>query len=108
MASNATVAAWGPDAAPPVTNAHINLQGIDVFVDLAGLIDVAAELERLEKEDAKLQNLIQSKAKKLENASFVDRAPADVVAKERESLAQLQDQLITVQKSLADLKAAGP
>lgn len=102
--SNASVAAWGPDAEPPATNAHINLQGIDVFVDLTGLIDVAAEIERLEKEDSKLQNLIQSKAKKLENANFVDRAPADVVAKERESLAQLQDQLTTLAKSLEELR----
>jgi valyl-tRNA synthetase len=103
--ANATVAAWGPDAQPPATNAHINLQGIDVFVDLVGLIDVSAEIERLEKEEAKTHNLIQAKAKKLENANFVDRAPAEVVAKERESLAQLQDQLATVQKSLAELRS---
>ncbi|MDA1052521.1 MAG: valine--tRNA ligase [Planctomycetota bacterium] len=102
--ANASVAAWGPDAEPPTTNAHINLQGIDVFVDLTGLIDVSAEIERLEKEEAKTQNLIQGKSKKLENASFVDRAPADVVAKERESLVQLQDQLTTVQKSLTELR----
>jgi len=102
--SNASVAAWGPDAEPPATNAHINLQGIDVFVDLTGLIDVAAEIERLEKEGTKLQNLIQSKAKKLENANFVDRAPADVVAKERESLCQLQDQLTAIEKSLEELR----
>ena len=102
--ANASVAAWGPDAEPPATNAHINLQGIDVFVDLNGLIDVSAEIERLEKEEAKLQNLIQSKIKKLENPSFVDRAPADVVAKERESLTQLQEQLTTVHKSLEELR----
>ncbi|HUG67293.1 MAG TPA: valine--tRNA ligase [Pirellulaceae bacterium] len=102
--ANASVAAWGSDAEPPATNAHINLQGIDVFVDLTGLIDVSAEIERLKKEEAKLQNLIQSKIKKLENPSFVDRAPADVVAKERESLTQLQEQLTTVQKSLEELR----
>jgi valyl-tRNA synthetase len=102
--ANASVAAWGPAAEPPATNAHISLQGIDVFVDLTGLIDVAAEIERLEKEDVKLQNLIQSKAKKLENANFVDRAPADVVAKERESLCQLQDQLTAIEKSLEELR----
>ncbi|MCB9940781.1 MAG: valine--tRNA ligase [Planctomycetaceae bacterium] len=102
--ANASVAAWGPDAEPPATNAHINLQGIDVFVDLTGLIDVSAEIERLEKEAEKLQKLIESKAKKLENANFVDRAPADVVAKERESLAQLQEQLATVLKSLEELR----
>ncbi|MBC8351479.1 MAG: valine--tRNA ligase [Planctomycetes bacterium] len=102
--ANASVAAWGPEAEPPTTNAHISLQGIDVFVDLAGLIDVSAEIERLEKERPKLQNLIQSKKKKLENASFIDRAPAAVVEKERKSLTQLEEQLATVQKSLEELR----
>ena len=102
--ANASVAAWGSDVEPPTTNAHINLHGIDVYVDLAGLIDVSAEIERLEKEQGKLHGLIQAKAKKLENANFVDRAPADVVAKERESLAELKEQLETAQKSLEALR----
>ena len=102
--ANASVAAWGPDAEVPTTNAHINLGNIDVFVDLAGLIDVAAEIDRLEKDLTKLQNLIQGKKKKLENANFVDRAPADVVQKERESLVLLEEQVATVQNSLKELR----
>ncbi|MBP86437.1 MAG: valine--tRNA ligase [Planctomycetaceae bacterium] len=102
--ANASVAAWGADIEPPAINAPLNLQGIDVFVDLAGLIDVSAEIERLEKDEAKTQNLIQGKGKKLDNASFVDRAPADVVQKERDSLAQLEEQLRTILKALADLR----
>ncbi|MCA9121992.1 MAG: valine--tRNA ligase [Planctomycetaceae bacterium] len=103
--ANATVADWGPDVEPPATNAHINLQGIDVYVNLAGLIDVSAEIERLEKDAGKLQGLIQGKEKKLDNANFVDRAPADVVAKERESLAGFKEQLKAVRMSLEALKS---
>lgn len=102
--ANATVAAWGPDAEPPATNAHLNLKNIDVFVDLAGLIDVAAEIERLEKEESQTRGRIQGKKKKLENANFVDRAPADVVQKERDALTQLEEHLAAVLKSLAELR----
>jgi len=102
--ANAAVAAWGPAVEPPKTNAHVNLPEMEIFVNLAGLIDVSAEIERLAKEETKTTNLIQSKEKKLANASFVERAPADVVQKERESLAQLKQQLTSVQTALEELR----
>jgi valyl-tRNA synthetase len=52
-------------------------------VELAGLIDVEAELERLRKELAKTEADLQRVESKLANASFVDRAPAEVVDRER-------------------------
>ena len=103
--TNGKAIAFGPDVTPPAINAAANLPGIDVFVDMRGLIDVAKEIERNTKEEQKLQGLILAKEKKLSNASFVDRAPADVVEKERESLSQLQVQLNAVRASLTDLKA---
>jgi valyl-tRNA synthetase len=57
-----------------------------VLVPLADLIDPKAELERLEKEIDKLNNDKQRIYSKLENKNFVDRAPEDVVDKERERL----------------------
>ena len=105
--ANATVTAWGPSIEPPATNAPIKLQNIDVFVDLAGLIDKAAEIERLDKELTKTDNLIQGKEKKLSNANFVDRAPADVVQNERDSLGQLQEQRATICQALETLRSQG-
>ncbi len=57
-----------------------------VLVPLADLIDPKAELERLEKEIDKLYNDKQRIHSKLENKNFVERAPEDVVYKERERL----------------------
>ena len=65
---------WGPDVSPPQLSANVALTGMEVFVDLADLIDVDAEVERKEQEVVRLEGLIAAKQKKLENASFVQRA----------------------------------
>lgn len=103
--ANAQVAACGPKVQPPATSAAVTLPGAEVLVDLTGLIDVSAEIARNEQQQTKLVGLIQGKEKKLANASFVQRAPADVVQKERESLQQLQQQLAAVQAALDELRS---
>ena len=72
---------------------------------MAGLIDKDAEIARLEKELGKLETDLSRLRGKLDNSNFVDRAPAEVVAKEREKLhAQeqakdiLQEQLRRIQR----------
>ena len=83
---------WGPDIAAPKLSANVALAGMEVFVDLADLIDVGAELRRKEQEKVRLEGLIAAKRKKLENANFVQRAPAAVVEGERAALRDLEDQ----------------
>lgn len=94
---------WGPDVIPPALSANTLLSGMEVFVDLEGLIDVGAEIARKKQELEKLAGLIKAKEKKLENKNFVDRAPTDVVQKERDSLAELQGQYESVQAVLEQL-----
>jgi valyl-tRNA synthetase len=68
----------------PKASATAVVDGTEIYVPLVGIIDLVAERKRLEKEIARLQGLIDGIGKKLANASFVDRAPKDVVEKERE------------------------
>src|SRR5690606_30390129 len=91
--TNAAATAFGPEVAAPPLSASIKLASadIDVFVDLRGHIDVAKEIDRNTKQEQKLLGLIEAKEKKLSSAAFVDKAPADVVQKERESLTQLKE-----------------
>ena len=96
--------AIGPDVTPPALSANVTLAGMEVFVDLADLIDVPAEIARKKQEVEKLVGFIAAKEKKLTNASFVERAPADVVQKERDSLKELQDQLAAAQEVLERLE----
>ena len=74
--------------------------GSEIFVPLEGLIDLDAERGRLEKEIARLHQVIEATGRKLSNPSFVERAPKDVVDKEREKLTSFQ---ATVEKLKANL-----
>ena len=105
--ANAHSTGFGPQVAPPALSATVALPGIEVFVDLADLIDVPAEIARKKQEAEKLIGFIAAKEKKLTNASFVERAPADVVQKERDSLKDLQDQLTAAREVIERLEAKG-
>jgi valyl-tRNA synthetase len=86
----AQVTGLGPHIDAPVFSATANVEGMEVFVDMENLIDVEAEISRNEKELTRLQKAIAGKEKKLGNESFVNRAPTEVVAREKESLQQLE------------------
>jgi valyl-tRNA synthetase len=97
--------AWGPTATPPETVAQLKVGELDIFVDLAGLMDVPAEIARNEKELERLLALVTSKEGKLGNASFVARAPAEVVAKERAALDEARERIVMTEATLAKLRA---
>jgi valyl-tRNA synthetase len=66
---------------------------MEVLVPMAGLIDKDAELARLDKEIQRLQGEVQRVGGKLSNAAFVDKAPAEVIAKERAKMAEAEQAL---------------
>jgi valyl-tRNA synthetase len=67
-------------------------RGLAIEVPLEGLVDVDAEKARLKREMEKVRREIESLERKLANASFVDRAPKEVVEENRRRLAEYQDQ----------------
>jgi len=98
---------WGPEVEAPALSANVTLPGIEVFVDLADLIDIEAEIARKTQEREKLEKLIAAKQKKLENKNFTERAPEAVVQKERDSLAELESRHAATISVLEQLAAAG-
>ncbi|HRR10368.1 MAG TPA: valine--tRNA ligase, partial [Rhodothermales bacterium] len=74
----------GLGLAKPPASAAVVVEGHQVFVPLADLIDLEAERARLSKEIAQKEGFLKSVRGKLGNAGFVDRAPADVVERERQ------------------------
>jgi valyl-tRNA synthetase len=79
-----------PTGAPPPASASWVGQGVSVYVPLAGLLDLDEERARLRKEIARVEADLAALRRKLDNPSFVARAPADVVEKDRARVAELE------------------
>jgi len=93
----------GPDVGkPPQSAGHVD-PDFEVFVSLEGLIDVAAELKRLDKQIAEKQKHLQSAQAKLANSSFADKAPPEVVQQQRDLVDELGKQLRTLESNRKEL-----
>ncbi len=92
-------------AAPGTVGASAVLRdGTELFLPLAGVIDVERELERLDRETKRLQGRLKGLQAKLANENFVTRAPEAVVAREREKLASCKLQFTKLQEKLTSLR----
>ncbi len=80
------------------------VSGVEVYVPLAGLIDLGKEIQRLEKEVENLRKEIERSENKLGNQGFVAKAPADVIAKEREKLAGFAAKRQALEERLSSLR----
>jgi len=78
---------------------------LEVLVPMLGLIDVAAEIARLNKEAEKLNKELTGVNNKLANASFVDKAPTAVVEKEKNRQADLQIAHAKLQQQLEEMQS---
>ncbi|MBQ3058908.1 MAG: valine--tRNA ligase [Desulfovibrio sp.] len=81
----------GMNLEAPKASASAVVQGCQIIVPLRGAVDLAGELARLDKEMQKLEKDLTGVNIKLSNESFVSRAPAEVVERERARAAQLAD-----------------
>jgi valyl-tRNA synthetase len=95
--------AAGQDFTP---TASVQAEGVNVRLDTAATIDVAAERRRLAKDLAAAQAEVDSAQRKLSTPSFVERAPAPVVAKMRDRLAAAQAEITRIEGRLSALPPA--
>ncbi|MFI5331239.1 MAG: valine--tRNA ligase [Desulfobaccales bacterium] len=71
---------------PPAAAAKAVVDAVDIFLPLAGLIDFSEEERRLNKEIDKLSKDLSGAQRKLTNEDFLHKAPAEVVAKEKDKV----------------------
>jgi valyl-tRNA synthetase len=95
----------GPGEFTPT--ASVQAEGVTVQLDTAATIDVAAERRRLEKDLAAARTDVEAAERKLGTPSFVERAPAAVVAKNRDRLATARAEIDRLTGRLAALPPAG-
>lgn len=78
--------------------------GVEIYISLAGLVDIEAEKQRLQKEIDMAQNYIKGIELKLANEDFIAHAPEAVVNGEKNKLKTTQDKLEKLQDQLSNLK----
>jgi valyl-tRNA synthetase len=92
-----------PPAGKPENAASVVVRDFVLVIPLGALIDVEAERMRLQRALEKIDSELRGVEAKLANASFVDRAPANVVEHERSKQQDLAGRRERLQSSLADL-----
>ena len=82
---------------------NIVVEGAEIFMPLGELVDKEKELERLNKEKAKLEGEIKRVEGKLNNQGFVAKAPQKVIDEEKEKGVKYKEMLEKVLKSIEDM-----
>ncbi len=81
---------------------------MEIFIPLAGLIDVKEERGRLSKEIARVTADLEGLSRKLDNPNFVSKAPAEVVEKDRALMKELQLKKAKLQEHLGRINPESP
>jgi len=107
----------GPDEVPragvgpggnPKAGAHAVLKnGCELFLPLEGVVDLQKERQRLSGEIQRLKGQLEGVRAKLANTGFVQRAPEEVVARERDKEASFAEQVDKLQRKLEVFESLG-
>ena len=95
---------WLSAGEEPPESATSLVGNMKLLIPMAGLIDKEAELARLDKEIARIEKDVQRLSGKLNNESFVSKAPEAVVAKERQKLEEQQQALENLKTQRAKIE----
>ncbi|MBU0674791.1 MAG: valine--tRNA ligase [Proteobacteria bacterium] len=91
----------------PQGSAASIFQNIEIYVPMKGLVDVAKETARLERDGAKILKDLERTEAKLNNRKFLDNAPPEIIDKEREKQGGLQVTLDKIKESMKRLAELG-
>jgi len=106
LAGLSGLAVGGPGPRPPQSASWVG-EGLQVFVPLAGLLDLSEERARLGKELVRLESDLAGLRRKLDNPSFVAKAPAEVVEKDRTRIAELEQRKSKLKENLSRIEPEG-
>jgi valyl-tRNA synthetase len=95
----------GPDVAKEKGSAATPIGRHEVVVPLADVVDLDAEVKRLETEKTKIEQDLERVDKKLGNDNFVTRAKPEVVQRERDKKSRLESEMEKLVESIAIIKA---
>ncbi|WP_017726709.1 valine--tRNA ligase [Halalkalibacterium ligniniphilum] len=94
----------GIDLPTPEKSMSNVLSGVELYLPLAGLLDLDAEIARLQKEEEKLNKEVERVQKKLSNQGFIAKAPEKVIEEEKAKEADYLEKREAVRARIAELK----
>jgi len=93
----------GKNLQRPESSAAAVVQNMELFIPLGGLIDIAKERDRIQKEILRLEGLLKGISAKLKNKNFINRAPEAVVEREKQKENDTRDKVEKLKSNLAVL-----
>jgi valyl-tRNA synthetase len=93
----------GGDPKPSDTIAIVGSGGSEIYLYTEGVIDMAKERARLEKELAETTKRLENTRKKLANENFTSKAPEDVVERERRNETELAEKVLGLERALSEI-----
>ena len=95
-----TLAFVDGDEARPAGSASGVLRDMEFYIPLIGLIDLEIETDRLSRERSRVEQELEKVRKRLSNGQFVQKAPADVVEKEKDKQNNYEDMIGRLNRNL--------
>jgi valyl-tRNA synthetase len=105
--ARADVVKLGGNVRKPKGSAAAVRSSLEVYVPLEGLLNIGVEIDRLNREEAKIRGIIDFLSKKLMNEDFLKRAPRDVVSKEKEKYDECLRKVERIREHIEKLQEAG-
>lgn len=105
LASASEVSVESNKANIPEDAVAVVSEGAELFLPLADLVDFSKEVERLEKEKAKLEDEVNRVVRKLSNEGFVKKAPEKLINAEKEKQTKYQSMLDNVIERIEAMKS---
>ena len=93
------------DSKRPGGAASLIFEDLELFIPLKGIVDIKEELAKLKRDEAKVMKELKKSEAKLGNSNFTEKAPAEVVEKERKKLEKAQAKLEKIMKHRKTLEA---
>ena len=105
LASASEVEVRADEAGIPEDAISVVIDGVKIFIPLDELVDFEKELERLNKEKAKLEGEIKRVNGKLSNQGFLAKAPQKLVDEEKAKKEKFEEMMKSVEERLASIQA---